>query len=146
MIPPYDTNGNLPQGIHIASWGEIVCRFGTNSHRRRLLRGLYRALQSLINAGCEVIYIDGSFVTAKEEPLDFDCCWEVDSVALDLLDEVLTDFTKGQARQKRKFGGELFPLLPALTGEQTILEWFQTDKHTGKAKGIVCLRLREIDD
>ena len=146
MIPPYDDNGNLPSGIHFASWSEIVCRFGFNKHRRRLLRGLDRALRSLINAGCEVVYIDGSFVTAKEDPLDFDCCWEVDSVSLDLLAEALTDFTTNQAAQKQKFGGELFPLLPTLTGEQTILEWFQMDKHTGKAKGIVCLRLREIDD
>lgn len=40
MIPPFDKRGNLPPGIHKASWSEIEARFGTTPWRRFLLVGL----------------------------------------------------------------------------------------------------------
>jgi hypothetical protein len=117
MIPPFDKRGNLPPGIHRATWKEINRRFGGNLHREALLSGLYSALENLQNAGCETVYIDGSFVTTKEKPSDFDGCWDIDNVSLDLLDPVLMDFTKRQAAQKKKYRGELFPNLPVVKGE-----------------------------
>jgi uncharacterized protein DUF6932 len=73
-IPPFTDSGNLPEGIHDATWDEIVEGFGTNERRRELLEGLQRALDSLRAAGCRRAYVDGSFVTANEEPNDFDAC------------------------------------------------------------------------
>ncbi len=80
MIPVFDANGNLPPGIHVVTWNELVARFGTTPHRQMLLDGLRAALLSLKDSGCRRVYIDGSFVTAKEEPGDFDGCWEVDAL------------------------------------------------------------------
>jgi hypothetical protein len=40
--------------------------------RRTLLAGLREALGALREAGCRTVYLDGSFVTAKEAPEDFD--------------------------------------------------------------------------
>ena len=74
MIPVFDANGNLPPGIHVVTWNELVARFGTTPHRQMLLDGLRAALLSLKDSGCRRVYIDGSFVTAKEEPGDFDGC------------------------------------------------------------------------
>ncbi len=37
MIPELDTRGNLPPGIHQATWTEIVTRYATSTHRRELL-------------------------------------------------------------------------------------------------------------
>lgn len=74
MILPFDLNGNLPSGIHWADWKEFGKRFGTNPHRRNLLKGLKSAAASLRKVGCRAIYIDGSFVTTKELPNDFDGC------------------------------------------------------------------------
>ncbi len=77
MIPPFEqASGNLPLGIHEATWDELVARFGYNQHRQALLAGLKVALQALGTAGCRRVYIDGSFVSAKELPGDFDGCWE----------------------------------------------------------------------
>jgi hypothetical protein len=53
--------------------------------------------------------VNGSFVTAKEEPADFDACWDSQGVDLDALDPVLLDLSAGRASQKARFGGELFP-------------------------------------
>ncbi len=74
-IPALDANtGNLPPGVHSATWDEIVSRFGWNAERKRLLDGLRRAFESLHAAGCRRAYLDGSFVTEKDVPGDFDGC------------------------------------------------------------------------
>ncbi len=109
MIPGFvASTGNLPPGEHPASWDEVVERFGRNKPRRELLRGLKAAVLSLQEAGCRKLYLDGSFVTAKESPEDFDGCWETEGVDFDQLDEVLLTFDAGRVTQKTKYRGELF--------------------------------------
>jgi len=145
MIPPFDDAGNLPPGIHWATWDELVERFGTSPYRNQLLDGLRRALHSLAYAGCQIAYIDGSFVTAKEIPGDFDACWDSRDVDGDRLDPVLLDFTNRRAAQKAKYGGELFPSISlADPAGNTFLEFFQVDKSTGDAKGIIAIDLKKV--
>lgn len=145
MIPPFDESGKLPRGIHQATWREFVERYGTSDRRRELLEGLRRALVSLREARCLRAYIDGSFVTAKKRPGDFDACWEAGGVDPDILDPALLTFTNGRAAQKARFGGELFPAEAAAEPHSTrFLEYFQRDKLTGEAKGIVALELEGL--
>ena len=101
------------------------------------------ALASLKAAGCRRVYVDGSFVTAKLRPNDFDGCWDIEGVDAELVDPVLLTFDSGRAAQKAKFRGELFPgqMGEGATG-LTFLEFFQIDKQTGAAKGIVIIDLR----
>ena len=144
MLPPFTNNGLLPRGIHWTSWDEITRRFGYTPWRRKLLDGLIEATNLLAQAGCRAIYIDGSFVTQKSTPGDFDACWDIEGVDLAKLDPVLLTFDPGRASQKQRFGGELFPA--QLSAEASypyrrFLEFFQTDKETGKEKGIVALKL-----
>ena len=116
--------------------------FGLNSERRRLLDGLLRALQALRAAGCRRAYVDGSFVSRKEVPGDFDACWEPDGVDSSLLDPVLLDFGPGRAAQKVKYHGELFVTnAPASGAGSTFLDFFQRDKATGDPKGILAIDL-----
>jgi hypothetical protein len=144
-IPPFEDSGNLPEGIHEASWEEIVDRYGTTDGRRALLEGLQQALESLRGAGCRRLYIDGSFVTAKDEPADFDACWEAAGVDPDLLDPVLLTFANRRAAQKERFGGELFPADWEADPHGTrFLDYFQQDSVTGERKGIVALDLEEL--
>jgi hypothetical protein len=144
-VPPFSDSGNLPEGIHDASWDEIGDRFGTSERRNELLEGLRRALASLREAGCHRAYIDGSFVTAKEEPGDFDACWETVGVDSSLLDPVLLEFADARAAQKERFGGELFPAEVIADPDGTrFLDYFQRDKLTGEPKGIVVLNLEEL--
>ena len=145
MIPEFDGGGLLPPGIHKVSWSEIVERFGGTGWRRRLLTGLRTAVDSLKHAGCETIYVDGSFVTRKEIPGDFDACWEVGGVDPTILDPVLLTFDPGRATQKAKYMGELFPAsIIADEDGFSFLEFFQIDKETGQQKGIVAIDLREL--
>lgn len=93
-------------------------------------------------AGGAVAYVDGSFVTGKEVPNDFDVCWDPNGVDLGMMDPVLLDFDNARANQKAKYGGEFFPsTVPADRAGRAFLEFFQTDKSTGRAKGIIGIDL-----
>ena len=142
MIPHFNTEGNLPPGIHWATWDEIADRFGGTSWRRQILAGLRAALDELSRAGCQTVYLDGSFISRKSVPGDFDGCWEVDGIDFDSLDPVLLDFEGLRAAQKAKYHGELFPASDDADGRgTTFLDFFQKDKETGARKGIVALDL-----
>ena len=109
MIPVHEpSTGNLPPGEHLAEWVDVVERFGTTPWRRQLLEGLARALRDLRAAGCKRAYINGSFITTKEHPGDFDACWDLDGVDFDVIDEVLLTFDAGRRAQKAKYRDELF--------------------------------------
>jgi len=142
VIPALDADCSLPPGIHHASWDEVVTRYATNERRRELLDGLLDALRSLSDAGCRTAYLDGSFVTAKELPGDFDACWEVTGVDASRLDRELLDFSNRRAAQKARYGGELFPAETAAEpAGTTFLDYFQRDRDTGQPKGIITIDL-----
>lgn len=104
--------------------------------------GLRAALENLKAAGCRTIYINGSFVTSKDLPNDYDACWEEDGVEPTDLDPVLLTFDPGRTTQKAKYMGELFPAsIIADSDGLSFLEFFQTDKDTGRPKGIIAIDL-----
>jgi len=147
MIPSLIDIGNpapwpvLPPGIHVATLSEIEAIFGQTPHRLRLYKGFCNAAKNLENAGCRTIYLDGSYTTGKDHPGDFDACWEIAGVDPLKLDTTLLDFSNLRAAQKAKYGGELF-IANANAGNNLIfLDFFQTDRHTGKRKGILQLNL-----
>lgn len=144
MIPDFTALGLLPQGVYPATLEEVAERFGGNDQRQQLLAGLIEALHLLRAAGCQRIYIDGSFVTSKELPNDIDVCWDVEGVDPDALDPVFFNFDNGRAAQKARFGAEFFPaeVPEGLTG-RTFLDFFQIDKQTGEPKGVIKV---ELDD
>jgi Family of unknown function (DUF6932) len=142
VTPSFDERGNLPPGIHPATWDEIVERYATNERREQLMDGLRAAIDSLHAAGCSRVYLDGSFVTEKDEPGDFDACWEAGSVDPASLDPVLLDFSDRRTAQKTKLGGELFPAqLAAEPGGTMFLEFFRHDRLTREPKGIIAIDL-----
>ena len=106
------------------------------------MTGLRAALEKFKKAGCQTVYINGSFVTIKELPNDYDCCWEEAGVDPVALDPALLTFDPGRATQKAKYMGELFPAsIIAEENGLSFLEFFQTDRETGRPKGIVAIDL-----
>jgi hypothetical protein len=142
MIPPFAPGGNLPQGIHWATWVELVDRFVWTEHRRRLVAGLRLAIDELAAAGCRAIYVDGSFVSSKNDPGGFDACWETEGVVATLLAPTLIAYDVHRRGQKAKYGGELFAAeaIADLYGTRFV-DFFQIDKDTGDPKGIVAIRI-----
>lgn len=141
MLPAFDLDsGRLPEGVHPATWDEVVERFGWTARRRRLLDGLADAIDALAAAGCTRIWLNGSFVTAKDDPADFDGCWEPAGVDMDALDPVLLDLSAGRQAQKARFGGELFPNVVEAGSGLAFAEFFQNERDTGR-KGIVLIEI-----
>ena len=145
VIPALQPDGNLPAGIHTATFAEMRARFGRTRRRRELVGGLHAALTALKNAGCATAYVDGSFVTSKVRPNDFDGCWDATGVDATLLDPVLLTFDNGRAAQKQKYGGEFFPahLLASPVGP-AYLDFFQKDRASGAPKGIIAIDLTKL--
>ena len=110
-IPDFDENGNLPPGIHWTTYEEFEERFGTNFTRLRQIEGLKKAMKQLKNAGCRTIYINGSFVTTKPKPNDFDACWDTEDVNINYLlthAPALLNLSDRNA-QKAIYKGEILP-------------------------------------
>lgn len=141
MIPAFQDDGNLPPGIHKASWAEVQERFGIDAHRKRLLEGFHGMVMKLAASGCKRVFLDGSFVGNKPIPSDFDGLWDMLDVDLRKLyatEPLFWALTNGRAAQKAKYLGEMLPadFIEGSSG-RTFLEFFQVDKQTGTAKGIV---------
>jgi hypothetical protein len=147
MIPPLVAIAGspwdvLPPGIHLATLAEVQQRFASNPHRRLLFTGLVDASIHLSLVGCRRILLDGSFVTAKPSPRDYDACWDPDGVDFTRLDPVFGDFDNGRANQKARFRGEFFPsTLIEANSAGTFADFFQIDRFTGKRKGILSISL-----
>jgi hypothetical protein len=132
----------LPPGIYWASLAEVGARFGQTPHRAWLFDGVVEVAAALRRANCARMYLDGSFVTEKTHPNDFDGCWDATNVRVTLLDPVLLDFSNGRAAQKKKYRGEMFVADSMNVGGGTFLEFFQREKLTGMRKGIVGVDLQ----
>lgn len=145
MIPDFNTEGLLPPGTHGSTWTEFIKRFGTNPHRLSLIGGLKRAIFALRLAGCQRIFVDGSFVTSKIVPGDYDACWDAANVKSDLLDPVLIDLSPGRVAMKTKYLGDWFPahLTEGRSG-LAFINFFQKDRATDEPKGIIMLETRGI--
>jgi hypothetical protein len=150
MIPTLIDIGSLwkvlPPGVHDTTLIEIKKTFATNDHRQHLFNGLESAIKALHRAGCRTIYLDGSFVTEKPLPGDYDACWCPDGVDINLLDPVFTDFSNRRRAQKLKYYGELFPSTIEAVPGRVFLEYFQKDKFTGNPKGMLCIKLKDKID
>ena len=132
----------LPPGVHQASLDEVEAAFATNAWRRKLFGGLVDASERLRIAGCPTVFLDGSYVTGKPRPGDFDACWDPSGVDRSKLDPVFLEFGNGRAAQKAAFKGEFFPssMISPDVG-QAFVEFFQLDRFTGNKKGIISISL-----
>ncbi|HXH59113.1 DUF6932 family protein [Iamia sp.] len=141
-IPPFDgSTGVLPVGEHEAGWDEIQLRFGWNPRRRQLLDGLAEGLTILAGAGCTKVWLNGSFVTAKDEPGDFDAVWSPTGVDRNVLAGAgpeLLDLRDHRDAQKARFGGEFLPNVTEAGSGKEFADFFQSDRD-GTPKGIVAI-------
>ena len=105
----------------------------------RLFNGFCLGISSLAAAGCSKIYLNGSYTATKSQPRDLRACREVTDVAAINVDSTLFNIENERALQKQKYGGEFFILFPIRQTAQVLLDFFQTDRYTGKQKGILLI-------
>jgi predicted nucleotidyltransferase len=109
MIPVFDNDGNLPEGIHRISQPDLLNYFGSSSSRRKWLGERIKELLDLAKATGKIerIFIWGSFVTAKDSPNDLDVFIVVnDNFDEETLDNYDTLFN--YAKAKMRFYADVF--------------------------------------
>ena len=144
MIPDFTPSGLLPQGVHVATWGEFserFCTFRRSDQRLRVGEKLQALFDECQRSGIvKKLVVAGSFVTAKEEPNDFDCIIVLDVAVLkDSLPPFQYNLVSKKMAQK-VFKGDVFPVFEGSRSFNDSLEFFQTTRD-GKKMGIVEIQL-----
>jgi hypothetical protein len=134
----------LPPGIHSATIIELEEFFITNDKRKKLFSGFKKAVVAFLECGCKAVFLDGSFVTSKKIPNDYDVCWDMDGIDESKLDPVFLDFSEKRKRQQIKYYGEFFPIHFFAAGTIFFYDFFQIDRHTGGKKGMIKIDLKKI--
>ncbi len=142
----FEDNGCLPAGIHPMTWVDFYEKFSFSPKRKALLVGLQNAITALKQCGCTSIFIDGSFVTNKLEPNDYDACWEGDFNSIyhkmNELEPVFLEVRNPRKLQKEKYFGEFLHVTDIADSKgMCYLEFFQQIRYTTDKKGIVKINL-----
>ena len=112
VLPEFREDGWLPEGHHATSWEEVVERFGGSpgSRRERVLHGLLDWRDRARGKGISGwIILDGSFVSAKENPGDFDVLVIFDDHAYELMEndveaKELLDYSSCKEKELQRKG------------------------------------------
>jgi predicted nucleotidyltransferase len=140
MLPALNHDGNLPEGIHLATEDEVFARFATPSARRQWLGEQLRSLLALAQSTGQLarVFLWGSFVTSKEIPNDLDVLLVMDTgftvEAVPAPAQVVFDHVQARLR----FHADIFWTTAALD-PQVLHLWLDTYQ-TGKdftRRGIV---------
>ena len=144
MIPPFDADGDLPQGLHQTAWTafrERFCIFARSDRRLRLCRQIEQMIEEVQASHIvERILFGGSFVTSKSEPNDFDC---IIVLKAETRYEELLPFQRWVADTReasRRYGGDIFV---TRTNQPTLamyLDFFCMNRR-GKRVGLVEVQL-----
>jgi len=126
-------------------WAPFSTRFGWNARRRFLIGGMQRALSNLRSAGCVAAIVDGSFVSVKDEPGDYDLAFDPVGVDGSLVDPVLLRHDDQRKAMKAKYFGDIFPwgAIACTKTRHIYREFFQRDR-SGIAKGVVLLDVEQL--
>lgn len=139
-IPALQKNGELPTGEHQASLDEIEKAYGlSNDRRKSLMWGLREAACNFKLSGVKTLWVDGSFITDKENPNDIDGCWEyIPSVNIKILDPV---FIGTRKEIKEKYGLDFFIANFIETESGLPFPKFFQINRDGRQKGIIVVKL-----
>ena len=128
-LPEFNSQGDLPEGLHQASLVEVLQRFGQGTEVRRQATAVLQRIHQLVTATgkLERFVIFGSYITAKPEPQDVDVVLVMkDDFSLAACDEqarTLFDHQRAQA----EVGASIFWLCPSAllrgTLEDFLLGW-----------------------
>lgn len=139
-LPTFNEEGDLPPGVHRATLGEVLERFGQGSVQRRAVSDRLNRLYQLVASTGQLarLVVFGSFVTAKVDPNDVD-------IILLMEDTFELASVKGEAAMvfqhmeaDTRFGASVFwtRRSGAIGGEQSMVEYWQA-RRQGGLRGIV---------
>jgi predicted nucleotidyltransferase len=109
-LPEFNSQGDLPEGVHRATFDETLARFGQGALQRQLVTARLSRIYELARrtGRLERFVIFGSYVTAKPDPNDVDIILVMrdDFREQDLSEETLPVFN--HLRAQRELGASVF--------------------------------------
>lgn len=145
--------GLLPPGEHNMTLEQIDHLFGHTSHRRYLLEMLHKVCLILKTAGVPQIWINGSFVTSKHRPGDYDICYEITEDIFKALPDYPFKQERADTLIRGEFGGDVKaePMDCGALYRRDLFPNVVGHVHNGKLiqgvkKGIVVLELARLPD
>lgn len=146
-LPEFREDSWLPEGHYDASWEEVVDRFGDSpgSAREQVTRGLLAWKNEVKAKGVSGwLLLDGSFVSAKEVPSDFDALLVIDDEARVILENDVEARSLLDYSECKNRGFDLLYYFAATVRDYPDLaglDLWDRDKETGKLKGVLEVRL-----
>lgn len=135
----------LPPGEHVVNWSTLAARFGSGSSRRSaLLEGIRGVAHELRKAGGRWLFVDGSFVSTKPVPRDWDGCIAEEGLDFALLDPLFRDVEQHRAEIQKKYRCDLFFANTIETRTRRPFREFFQQTTDGKPKGILILDLSTV--
>jgi len=141
-IPPFRPDGYLPEGVHVSSEAEVIFRFGSSSRlRRRLALRLRRWIELGRQVGAKRLLIDGSYVTANEEPHDVDTVVLLPQNFAQQLEQELAPALELEEMLLTRRPEELFAAEDENDWQEWVTFFAQTRENDRRGKGRVEIRL-----
>jgi hypothetical protein len=141
-LPPFRDDGYLPDGLHKTNLATVVETFGKNSRRRQfLVFRLQRWIELARNVRAQKLFIDGSFVTEKNEPNDIDAVVLLPS---DFRDQVLSGLESAielEYMLLTRRPEEIFAAEDDNDWDEWIQFFMQTREFDNRTKGLVEIEL-----
>jgi hypothetical protein len=138
--PEFDSNGDLPPGIHQATLTEVLQKFGMGTLQRRIVGRRLERIHRLASSTGKVarFVVFGSFVTTKPDPNDVDVfiLMENSFDANEVSGEAAIIFDHQSAQNVEGVSVFWIRCLAAIGGEQAALEHWQV-KRDKTQRGIV---------
>ena len=115
-LPEFNSQGDLPEGLHKATLAEVLARFGEGSPARQDVTATLQRIYELVTATgkLERFVIFGSYVTSKPKPNDVDIVLVMkDDFSLNACDEE-TRMLFDHQRAEGQVGASIFWLCPSI--------------------------------
>ena len=141
-IPQFRPDGYLPEAVYLASEAEVLFRFGSSTRRRRRLALRLRLWIELARQiGGRRLLIDGSFVTAKDNPNDIDAVILLPSNFQEQIEQGMESALELEEMLLTKRPEEIFAAEDETDWNEWVDFFTRTREADGRRKGLVEITL-----
>jgi hypothetical protein len=138
----FNSQGFLHRTITLSYEG-LVHHFGTNSRRLEQIKNANQFFRIFYDSGCQVVYIDGSFVSTKKYPEDIDLCFDTTGIDSDKLEKEFPAFfmPNGVGKIHKDLQCHIFTFSENSTRFFDML----SEDREGNPKGFIKLNLKDLN-
>ena len=143
MSLSFNSRGFLHETIPL-SYEEFKNHFGTNLRRINQINNALKFIRLFHSCGCQTVFVDGSFVSKKENPEDIDLCFDLTDIDVEKIRKVFPQFFQPNEIGKihREFQCHIFHFYENFTFYFDLLQ----EDRNGYRKGLVRLDIKNILD